>query len=161
MLETGLFIMINMLKKKLGVEAIERDWARVIYSTKRIFKIPTTLIIPEGCRRIGKSAFWKCKIKEVVIPEGVVVIEYRAFEDCWELKKVNIPEGCEKIKEWAFYDCESLKKVIIPGSVEVIGDYAFCDCKVAEITVEKPESKRYISSTAFLDCRDVEEEVGN
>lgn len=36
-----------MLKKKLGIEAVERDWQLLL----DYYKIPTTLNITEGCER--------------------------------------------------------------------------------------------------------------
>ena len=47
-----------MLKKRLGLEAIERDNSFTGgVSVKTYFKIPSTLIIPEGCEKIGAGAF--------------------------------------------------------------------------------------------------------
>lgn len=49
-----LLIIVEMLKKKLGINAIEKDWIDRVGSVKNYFKVPPTLIIPEGCKRIGK-----------------------------------------------------------------------------------------------------------
>lgn len=153
-----------MLKKKLGIEGIERDWC--YNRTSNYYKIPSSLTIPEGCRKINFCVFWACKeLKEVEIPESVKVIGNSAFEDCIKLEKVVIPKSVVRIENWAFSSCRELKKIEIPGSVEYIGDEAFWGCKNAEITIKKPESrrysKRYISPTAFKICKDVKEETGN
>ena len=75
-----------MLRKKLGVEAIEAE--KTIWSLRGYFKIPSTLIIPEGCKRIGSSAFNGCSgLREVIIPKSVDVIRDGAFENCNKLKK--------------------------------------------------------------------------
>ena len=57
---------VEMLKKRLGAEAIERDWLEEY--TSSYFKIPSPLlIIPEGCVSIGRSIFWRCKsVKEEI-----------------------------------------------------------------------------------------------
>ena len=66
----GLLRIIKMLKKKLGIEAIERSWILKCY-----FKISSTLTIPEGCVKIGGFTFCNCeRLREVIIPEGVVKI---------------------------------------------------------------------------------------
>ena len=71
-----------MLKKKLGIEAIERDGCK-----RTCFKISSTLIIPEGCVKIGMCAFWGCKkLREVTIPKSVQGIGYNAFWGCYEAK---------------------------------------------------------------------------
>ena len=78
-------MVVNMLKKKLGLEVIERDWS---YNKKRsvnYFKIPTALIIPESCEWIGKAAFLGCD---------------------W-LKKVEVPRSVEEIGDWAFWGCKN------------------------------------------------------
>ena len=71
-----------MLKKKLENDAIERDWNWTRELTRR-FKISSTLIIPDGCKRIGVSAFYGCwRLREVVIPKSVEWIDYDAFWEC-------------------------------------------------------------------------------
>ena len=89
-----------MLKKKLGINAIERNYFHGC--SEDYFKIPSTLIIPEGCTWIG----------------------YAAFEFCTNLKEVVIPESVEEIGNWAFGGCTiTLKK---PESVfKEIGENAF------------------------------------
>ena len=68
-----------MLKKKLGLNAIEESWfigGRLAIS----FKIPSTLIIPEGCERIGVNVLYGCrKLREVIIPKSVERIGIGAF----------------------------------------------------------------------------------
>jgi len=67
-----------MLKKKLGIEAIEADW-----SLRKYFKIPSTLIIPPGCEYVGTGSFGFCKrLKRVEIPESVEFIGDCAFDSC-------------------------------------------------------------------------------
>ena len=95
--------MLEMLKKRLGINAIERDWKGKYDRVYDFYKIPSTLIIPEGCGRIGRGV----------------------FEDCDWLKKVVISEGVLWIRGFAFWGCERLKEVIIPESVEWIASFAF------------------------------------
>lgn len=125
-----------MLKKKLGLEAIEvdRSWNSVPVRTialRLLYKIPSTLIIPKDCDRIGKSAFCNCKgLEKVVISEGVKSIGVCAFQGCWYLKEV-----------------------IIPGSVEEIGDYAFYGCESADVVIMTSERKfKYLGRLALNDC---------
>jgi len=71
-----------MLKKRLGVEGIEKDW----WSNENLinyFKIPSPLIIPDGCEKIGRYAFCNCwKLKKVIIPKSVKIIGDCAFYHC-------------------------------------------------------------------------------
>ena len=151
-----------MLKKRLGLEAIETDWYSDVNLTN-YFKIPSTLIIPEGCNRIGKCAFWRCeKLREVVIPESVKDIGNTAFNNCKKLENVIISEGVESIRHFAFSECKSLEKVEIPKSVKEIGSYAFYDCEKTIIILQKPKNEfNEIQIQAFSGCKDVKEETRN
>lgn len=126
-----------MLKKKLGIEGIERRLVRYYY------KIPSTLVIPEGCKRIGSGAFSGCK----------------------ELEKVEISEGVKSIGTCSFQGCRNLKKVIIPGSVEEIGNYAFYGCDSADVLIMTSERKfKTLGRLALNDCLTVsyvKEEIRN
>jgi len=126
-----------MLKKRLGVEAIEKG-SRIGGRLATNFKIPSTLVIPESCERIGNCAFYYCqKLKEVVISGSV--------------KEINID---------AFYNCTNLRKAIISRGVEVIGSNTFYNCEKAVIILEKARNEfEYIGTGAFRGCRDVKEEI--
>ena len=97
-----------MLKKKLGIECIERDdWA--FYNIEDYFKISSTLIIPEGCKKIGDWAFEYCdRLEKVIIPESVERIGIKAFWKCRNatviLKKPK--REFKEIEEDAFFWCD-------------------------------------------------------
>ena len=151
-----------MLKKKLGLEAIERDFEAWRKYMSAYFKVPSTLAIPDGCERIGKYAFLCSRLEEVIIPKSVYVIRVGAFEDCDKLKEVVIPEGVVRIEEFAFNGCKKLEKVVISESVEYIGISSFCWCNEAVVTLKKPRSEfNFIATNAFNSCIDVKEEVGS
>ena len=139
-----------MLKKKLGIEAIEEDWEYdCIYN---YYKISSTLIIPDGNKRIGNSAFWGCDwLREVEIPESVKFIGELAFKCCYNLKKVKIPDSVEYIRKYAFARCWDLGEVEIPEGVKEIGYHAFESCRKLE-EVEIPESCERIGDYAFEGC---------
>jgi len=104
-----------MLKKKLGINAIECNWPDDNCSLRDYFKIPSTIIIPESCEKIGYAAFWYCKeLREVIIPESVEEIGDKAFCGCYNatviLKK---PEHkFEFIGENALDDCRDVKEEV-------------------------------------------------
>ena len=105
-----------MLKKRLGIEAIENIWL-MNKNINDYFKIPFTLNIPEGCVIIGAFVFWCCrKLREVTIPKSVKEIGDSAFRGCKKLEKVVIPEGVKEIGISAFSGCKKLEKVVIPES---------------------------------------------
>ncbi len=65
---------------------------------------------------------------EVVIPDGVKKIGSSAFERCKNLKSITIPDSVTSIGESAFAECTNLKSIIIPDSVTSIGEDAFENC---------------------------------
>lgn len=143
-----------MLKKKLGAECIEERIINCHISW--FYKVPSTLIIPEGCRGIRFEVFDSCrKLKKVEIPESVKKIEKYAFAGCISLKEVVIPKSVEKIGDCAFYSCNKLEKVVIPGSVKEINNWAFGGCTSAEITIENTEKSIAIGRCVFDGCRKV------
>lgn len=112
-----------MLKKRIGIEAIEKYWSW----SKRLsnyFKIPTTLIIPDGCEKIGNRVFECCeKLKEVVISRSVKSIGTCSFGGCNRLEEVIIPENVESIGDHAFEGCEKATIMIMNKSSE--SDFKF------------------------------------
>lgn len=67
-------------------------------------------------------------LTEVIIPDGVVAINQKAFYRCSGITKVIITSSVTMIGAWAFFECEKLKIVIIPSSVTSIGMSAFKNC---------------------------------
>ena len=59
-------------------------------------------------------------VTEVVVPDGVTSIGYRAFYERSRLTVVTIPDSVTSIGDSAFLGCESLTSVVIPDSVTSI-----------------------------------------
>lgn len=54
-------------------------------------------------------------LKNVVIPDTVVVIGYGAFRQCKGLETITIPQSVRFVENLAFYGCDNLKKITING----------------------------------------------
>ena len=70
---------------------------------------------------------------KIVIPEGVISIEEKAFESAKNLKEVFLPDSLVCIHKKAFIDCENLKELYLPDKLERIGEYAFMSCDSLEL----------------------------
>ncbi|MBO4534611.1 MAG: leucine-rich repeat domain-containing protein, partial [Clostridia bacterium] len=81
----------------------------------------------------------------VVIPDGVVKIGARAFENCENLTSVCIRGDVREIEYLAFNGCTGLTSIEVPEGVEVIGDSAFRGCVNLQ-TVQLPASLRSFDS---------------
>ena len=122
------------------------------------------VVIPDGVRVIGESAFVDMKgvermimecedydapeMETLTIPDSVTDIGYYAFAYCMNLAEVNIPDSVTSIGERAFEGCESLKKVRLPKKLAEIGEFTFFLCDNLR-AVEIPEGVERIGKNAF------------
>jgi len=112
---------------------------------------------------IGRMAFsWKeCDasktLESVVIPDGVTVIDYRAFEGCGKLKNIDIPDSVTEIGSGAFSNCD-FESIKLPAQLVTIGDYVFTGCRsLTSLTI--PNGVKSIGYNSFLDCDSLREVV--
>lgn len=118
------------------------------------------LVIPETIQGMPVEvideifAYGNNKIKSVVIPSSVKVIEPKAFIDCESLEKVTLPEGLLCIGGSAF--CRTgLTSVTLPEGLLCLGPYAFSETALTSITF--PKSLEYLAEWAFGDCDNLAE----
>ena len=65
------------------------------------------------------------KIESYSIPQGVITIGVKAFEDCTQINEVIIPSSVTTIEDFAFFNNLHLQSLIIPDTVTNIGSNAF------------------------------------
>ena len=65
----------------------------------------------------------------VVVPNSVTSIGYRAFYSCENLTEITLPNAVNYIGGEAFYSCTNLAKITLPNAVKFIGGEAFGFCK--------------------------------
>ncbi len=70
---------------------------------------------------IGEEAFSSYDMNSIILPESLVEIDYKAFENCKQLKEIIIPKNVNKV-ETAFDGCENLEKIQIPEEVSEFYD---------------------------------------
>lgn len=95
------------------------------------------ITIPNDVKVIKEMCFASTNIEEVILPEGIEVIEARVFANCNKLGKINFPETLNAIKERAFYGCSTLAEVILPERLAEIGDYAFHCAGIKQLVLPK------------------------
>jgi len=107
--------------------------------------------IPDGVVTISERAFNECgELTSVFIPSSVTSIGQCAFLRNYKLASVNMPLSVKTIADSAFSYCSSLKSVILP-SVTSIGKQAFSEC-VNLTTVTLGENVTKIGESPFQDC---------
>ena len=71
----------------------------------------------EVCRKIRDYAFSECpKLREVILPNSLEIIERYAFKGCSELISLYIGPNVSLIEEGVFEDCTSLTVIVHAGS---------------------------------------------
>jgi len=115
-------------------------------------KIEGDLIIPNGVTRIAYKAFYGCAgLKSVTIPTSVTEISSYAFWGCTGLTNITIPSSMNEIYDGVFGGCSGLTSVTIPNSVTCIYGNSFRGCTgLTSITI--PSSVKEIDFWAFDGC---------
>lgn len=113
-------------------------------------------VVPEGVEVIAYGAFQQAmRVEKVTLPESLRKIENYAFYKCSDLKDINIPEGVTEIKGFAFASCTDLLNVVVPQTVTEIGIGAFRDCTKLK-AVEIKANITSVSNSMFNGCTKLE-----
>ncbi len=119
---------------------LKDEYLSVIYVSSTSVVIPS-FVTYEGVdypvKRINENAFTYTLITDVVINEGVEVIERGAFFNCTALTSIVLPNSLKEIGDSAFSSCSSLREIVIPKNVTTIEKNAFYYCYSLVIFVEK------------------------
>ena len=127
----------------------------------------TSCIIPDSTIiEIPFEAFWKAGLIEFRVPEGVIYIEQRSFEQMPNLQRVHLANSVKSVSPWAFYILDALQEPIyndsmfvlmpmnyqgaytIPTGIQAICSSAFYGCgKITKLTI--PEGVKYIGRSAL------------
>lgn len=185
------FIALNNNDKEDTVVATSKD-GRFSFSTNKVngvtlvadhSELSGELIIPEtidGHRvtKIGRSAYANSAITKVVIPDGVKIIEDRAFfgceslvevvvgadaveigenafMNCYNLAKVALNEKMYRLGHSAFSSCYRLTNITLPDSIELIDKYCFTNSGLTEIKL--PAKLYYVAEGTFMGCVDMKD----
>jgi len=132
-------------------------------SNKNIFDWETTIQVESGCVVIpGKFTVIaggfsdREDISEVIINDGVKMVDEYVFKGCVNLTSATLPSSLVFLGNDVFSGCKNLKNVNIANGVIEIPARAFKGCSALEaITI--PDSVRWISSTAFEGCDNLKE----
>lgn len=80
----------------------------------------SSFIFPPTVKIIGKNAFYKCALKEIILPSSVLKIGAHAFSDNVQLKNVTFEGVPSEISSGVFDNCNSLERISVPkGSREL------------------------------------------
>ncbi len=110
----------------------------------------TEINFPTSLISIGNSAFGCCPLKEIKLPKNLISIGKYAFECCDLIGDLVIPNGVKIIDEYAFYYNSNLTNVTLPQSLTSIGQCAFYRCdNLNEITFRSFNCNIYDSANTI------------
>lgn len=121
------------------------------------------IVIPESYNGqpvvgIGRHAFGAySKVRNVVVPDSVRIIESQAFNYCDYLEGVVFSKssGLVTIRDYAFYNCKTITSINLPKSVEEIGYRAFSTCpSIINLTVDE-NNRNYLSQNSTIYSKDM------
>lgn len=109
-------------------------------------------VLPPSIKRIGQSAFYKCKaLRKVYVPNTVNEIDFGAFAQCAALESFSFPQSTAVIQGQTFWGCSSLTNIQIPEGPREIRWQAFAYCTALE-TIRIPASVTTIQLEVFAEC---------
>lgn len=100
-----------------------------------LYRITGKLEIAKGVEKIKSLAFDAQSMDEVIIQEGLKIIENRAFSLCDRLKRIEIPSSVTTIGAGCFERCSSLESIEINKEKESIKGSAW-SCPIGERAVK-------------------------
>ena len=101
----------------------------------------TEIVIPDGVIEIGDRAFEdQKKIVSVTMPESVIKVGSHAFEKCIKLKEITLSPNITVIEYQAFRGCKALKELVLPVALQELGSGVFAGCeKLSKLVCDAPE----------------------
>lgn len=114
------------------------------------------ITVPDGVKEIGDEAFYSCQLSKVIIPNSVVKIGEDAFAYSTSIKELVLGNGLKRIENGAFRGCYYIPEIILPEGLLYIGDNAFNNCNSTSYpktpsTINIPQSVEHIGYAAFSD----------
>lgn len=93
------------------------------------------IVIPKDVKIIYDNTFKDSALSAVVLPEGLKIIGFSAFANCTNLKEIKFPDSLTKIDYLAFDSC-NIQSLYIPKNVKTINFNAFQNCPLTKLTIQ-------------------------
>lgn len=103
------------------------------------------VVIPNGVVSIDEKAFMNCRLESITIPNSVRSIGKKAFWCCIVKSSILIPKSVVSIKEQAFGG-STIGSIVIPENVITIEKHAFDFTYVFSLSFSKPHGWIRIAS---------------
>lgn len=109
-----------------------------------------SLTVPAQVKTIHKRALQQCRAKEIILPEGLKIVENEAFAFCSRLEHITIPSTVTSLGKEAFSFCSKLSNVTLPDGLTTLPDRLFQGCNLTSVTI--PSTVRTLGKLTFFGC---------
>lgn len=142
---------LNLKEARTDGEIIDREFDSEI--SNRFYNI----VLPDDLKTIGYRAFRQQSISgSLIIPEGVTWIGGQAFMGCVNLTGIlSLPSTLRGISDMAFEDCEFTCELLLPQNLNSLGFSAFRGCSGLYGNLILPEGLSEIKESVFLECKNL------
>lgn len=110
-------------------------------------------VVPGGVLTVGPNAFAPCcRLERVVLPPRLREIGDQAFAFCGALREVEIPDSVRRIGRGAFWGCAGLERLHLPAGLKRLEDGVLQGCRHLE-RLDLPDSLESVSPAALSPVR--------
>jgi len=107
------------------------------------------VVVPGTFTIIGKEAFYEAyDVHSVIIEEGIKKIGSSAFCACG-MNKISLPKSLEEIAYDAFGHCTKLAEVVLPDNLKKLGKSPFTNCACDVIVSENNNLLKTVNRKLF------------
>lgn len=131
-----LFKLPCILKEYDGEIIYSKDGKKLVKVTEKCRRVK----VKKGVEVIVEGAFDSTRVRHVILPNTVHVLEPNALLRAHYLESINLPDSIITIERYAFHYCGSfdkgLKKIVLPKHLHFLGENAFYGCdKLEQLTI--------------------------
>ena len=147
----GFTVSKDSILREVAPEAVKDGVLKIPYGVRRIApeclkdrKEITELVLPPGLERLTDYEFSGTSIREIHLPESLIVLHGHVFENCTELETVILPEEIYVLQGPLFHNCPKLRHVFYCGLRITWDKSCFDEGHEPEILFRRPRSERHV-----------------
>lgn len=131
-----LFKLPGILKEYDGEIIYSKDGKKLLKVSEKCRRVK----VKKGVEVIVEGAFDSTRVRHIILPNTVHVLEPNALLRAHYLESINLPDSIITIERYAFHFCGSfdkgLKKIVLPKHLHILGENAFYGCdKLERLTI--------------------------
>lgn len=113
--------------------------------------------------KLGTSAFYSCKLKNITLPKTLKIIDNGVFSSCRSLTEIFIPKSVSHIGKEVFEGCTDLSSIVVEEGNSVYNSMGNCNAIIHSDTLIAgckttiiPETVKCIGEYAFYNISSLE-----